>query len=630
MGGFFMLLRLLVRDRRIWLFLLLTVLAVVISRFSLSGQTAITWVVKGGYWAILLAVWLFGTALWRTVRDDIRRFRVQSSHLVAASLIAISGFVLLAHERYGFKILADEELLVGTSMGMHYNREVAFPSRATDIQGPFQLLDNVLDKRPFFYPFVVSLVHDLTGYRPENAFYVNTVLGFVFLALLYALGRKLGGSEWTGALMVLLFTGLPLLAQQMKGGGFDLLNLVMIATVLMLAIRFGERRDETSLQALCFAGVLLAFTRYESGIVLVPLVGLVVWAWWREQRIVLNWPIVIAPLFLTFCLLQNRVFAVRESAWELSGKPGATTPFGVHYIPENIGHALAFFFDTTGYQPNSPFFGAVGLLAVPFFGLWIVRVLRARSAARPCDLAVALVGLGLFGIWALLLLYFWGQFDHPVIRRLSLPVHLLMAISVVAVGALWLRERGWRFACLAATAALLIYSLPAMSRRAYAVTYSPAVAMEWRTEFLKRFPDRDYLVIDNDSTFWIAHQVPATPNKLAHERLDGLVHLLRNDSFSAMYVVQHFDIDPETGKRMLRREDDIGAEFELEPLWERRIQTIFIGRISRIKAIHQNGKEVARAGLVAPTPGIPGTARSPAEFEAAKKAYVDNWLKQLP
>lgn len=610
--------------------LLLAVLAVVVSRFSVSGQTAIRWVVKGGYWAALLAVALFAASLWRSCRTDIRAFRFVRRHWGIAALIAVCGMVLLAHERYGFKILADEELLAGTSMGMHYNREVAFPSRGTDIQGPFQLLDNVLDKRPFFYPFVVSIAHDLTGYRVENAFYVNTVLGFLFLTLVFALGRTLGGSVWAGVMSVLLFTGLPLLAQQMKGGGFDLLNLVMIAVVLWLALRFAERRDESTEEALCIAAVLLAFTRYESVILLPPVAALILWVWWREQRIILTWPVLITPLLLTFALLQNRVFAVRESAWELGGKPEATAPFGLHYVPENIGHALGFFFDTTGYQPNSPFFAAVGLLAVPFFGLWIVRVFRARSAAALSDVAVAMVGLGLFAIWGLMLVYFWGQFDHPVIRRLSLPEHLLMVIAIAVVGGLWLRDRGWKLACLAATAALLIYSLPSMSRRAYAVTYSPAVAMEWRTEFLKRFPDRDYLVLDNDSTFWIAHLVPATPSKQANDRIDGLIHLLRNDSFAAMYVVQHFHIDPETGARKIDHDDDLGPAFELEPIWERRIQTLFIGRISRIKAIRQNGRIAAEAGLATPPPGVPGTTRSPAEFEAAKKAYVDNWLKQLP
>lgn len=624
-----MFLRTVVRDRRVWLTLLFGVLAFVLARFGIPDRQAIDWVVKAGYWSVLVATAVAAYASWRTFRGDVVAFRWTRRHGAVAALIAFAGAVLLAHDRYGFKILADEELLAGTSMGMHLGREVAYPIRATDIQGPYQILQSVLDKRPFFYPFLVSVVHDLTGYRVANAFYLNTVFGFAFLALIYVAGRKLGGSPWAGALLVVLFAGLPLLSQQMKGGGFDLLNALMLTVVMLLAIRFAERRDEISQEALCWATVLLAYTRYESILFVVPVALLVLWGWRREQRVILSWPVVVAPLFLIFCVLQNRVFAVHSASWELAGVKGATTPFGWQYVGPNLGHALAFFFDTTGYQPNSPCFAAMGLIAVPLFGLWIARAWRTKGVA-PEHAAVSACGAGLIAIWALLMAYFWGRFDDPLIHRLSLPVHVLFAIAIAVVGSLWLRRRGWQVLAAAAVIALIVYSLPAMSRGAYAASYSPAVEMAWRTEFLRRFPERDYLFIDNDATFWIEHKVPATPAKQAHDRETSLVYLLRNDAFSAIYVLQHYKIDPSTGARTLEAADDLGPDFELEPVWERHIQTLFIGRISRVVAIREGDKVVAKAGW-AISPEHPSSAtRSDAEMDAAKKAFVDNWLKQLP
>jgi hypothetical protein len=458
---------------------------------------------------------------------------------------------------------------------------------------------------------------------------VNTVLGFVFLMLVFLIGRNIGGSVWAGALLVLLFGGLPLLGQQMKGGGFELLNLVMLATVLLLGIRLAERRVEPSVEAFTYAAVLLAYTRYESILVLLPAAALIVWTWWREQRVILSWPVVIAPFLLVIALLQNRVFTLNESAWELQSRPGSSEPFALHYFPGNLGHALGFFFDTTGYQPNSPLFAAVGLLAAAFFLIWIVRVARAPLTSPPANVGTAAIGVGLFAIWGLLMIYFWGQFDHPVIHRLSLPVHLLMAVAIAAVGASLVRSvLVWQIACGAAVVGMMAYSLPTMTRGAYSAEYTPSVEMAWRTEFLNRFPDRDYLFLDNDSVFWITHHVPATPAELARSRLEGLAYHLRNHSFAAMYVMQHFKINPDTGERVLEPKDDIGPDFELEPLWERRIQTLFIGRISRIKAIRQNGKVVAESGLAVTTPG--GPVRTQAEWDEAKKAYVEKWLKQLP
>lgn len=51
--------------------------------------------------------------------------------------------------------------------------------------------DNYIDKRPLLYPFLVSLAHDLTGYRVLNAFLVNVALHPLLLGLAWWLARRL-------------------------------------------------------------------------------------------------------------------------------------------------------------------------------------------------------------------------------------------------------------------------------------------------------------------------------------------------------------------------------------------------------------------------------------------------------
>lgn len=621
------LLKQILRDRLVWLMAALGVGSLAVGRWVVPPDLAVQLVAKTGYWVLLLTFVLFAWALGRTMRGRWTAVRPSRENLAALALIVGCGGVWMAHERQGFKILADEVLLLGTSMVMHQEREVSYPIRATDVQGPFELTHRVVDKRPYFFPFLVSLAHDFTGYRGTNPFYVNGVLGFVFLGMVYGICRRIGGSPWAGALAVLLFTGLPLAAQQAGGGGFELLNLVMLGGVLLLGWRYAENPDAESLEALCLAAVLLAFTRYESVLFVLPVAGIALWGWARAGRVILTWPVVIAPLLLFPYVLQNRVFEANTGAWELASKVESGPPFGLGYVADNLGHALAFFFDATGYQPNSIFFAAVGLAALPFFLLLIVRVLRAGRAAAPAEWTLALVGLGLFGIGALLMAYFWGQFDHPVIRRLSLPVHLLMALAAVAVGARVLRTRGWQLACLAAVAALLLQGLPSLARQAYAWEYMPGIEMAWRTDFLRAHPQKDYLFIDRDSIFWITQRVSATAVTQAAARKEGLAYHLRNHSFSAMYVFQRFTVDQNTGALTLDPADDIGADFELEPVIEKRIATLHLARISRITAIRAHGEVVARAGPAEP---VPGPALSAGELEKAKSDYLAKWMKQLP
>jgi hypothetical protein len=103
-------------------------------------------------------------SLWRLMRDDGWKMgRPAPGAWKIPALIGACGFLLLIHESYGFKILMDEIMLLGTSMGMHFDKHPLYPIRGHDLQGAFQLIDGRLDKRPLFQPFLVSTLHDLTG-----------------------------------------------------------------------------------------------------------------------------------------------------------------------------------------------------------------------------------------------------------------------------------------------------------------------------------------------------------------------------------------------------------------------------------------------------------------------------------
>lgn len=617
------------RDRRVWLVGALAVVCIVLGRWVVSPLGAIPLVAKAGYWFLLATFGLFGWSLWRLAAPALRGWRPVRADWGALALVVACWGLWMAHEKPGYKILADEVLLTATSMGMHYEREVAMPVRATDVRGPWQFPEKMLDKRPYFFPFLVSLAHDLTGYRPANAFAVNAALGLLFLGLVYAIGRRIGGTRWTGSLLVLLFAGLPLLAQQSLGGGFELLNIVMMATVLLLGWRYLDSPDDDSLAALCLAAVLLAFTRYESVVFVVPVAGLALAGWYRAGRVVLPWPVALAPLWLLPYLLQNRVFSVSPDAWQMASKPGITAPFSLDYLPANLGHALAFFFDTSGYQANAIYFAALGLLALPFFLLLVVRWLREPRATGATELGLAWWSVGLVAIGALLMVYFWGQFDDPVIRRLSLPVHLLLAAAVAVIGAGLVRRFpwGWRVLTAGAVVALFFVSLPMMVRNAYFWEYRPGLEMAWRKDFLERQPRRDFLFIDRDQTFWITERVPATPIQQAAERREALAYHLRNHSFSAMYVFQRFTVDDQTGALVLEPKDDVGPGYVLEPVEERRIATLYLSRISRVTAIKEGDEVVARARPYAQESAAP---RSDAELRQAEARYLERWIKNLP
>ena len=611
-------------DRRCWLLGLSLLLALVLGFLAIPDRAAISFVSRAGFWFVLVTFIIWVWSLVQSFRPELRQLRLRSIDWPSVAVVAVDGVLLLVHEQFGFKIVMDELMLLGTSMSMHLDKTVLTPLRGNDIQGAFVIVEGIVDKRPLFFPFLVSIVHDLTGYRPENAFIVNAVLTFVFLGLVFATGRKLAGRA-AGWLGVVLFAGLPLLGHNCTGGGFELLNLVMIVGTLLLGARYLEKRDDAALTAFCFSGLLLAQVRYESVIFLLPVALVVLWAWWRARALLLPWPILVAPLLMVHYPLQHRIFEIRESAWEMFSRPGYSEPFSVRYIPENLEHAVKFFFGRASDQPNSLVLSALGCIAVPFFALLVIKRLRALAAEPPTNVAVTLFALGFALQFGLMMCYFWGKFDDVVIRRLSLPTQLAMVVAILAILPQFAKPAVLRSILVLAMVGLMARSVPSMAAHAYSQEYTPAREVAWRREFMAAQPRPDYLMIDNDSTLWVTHKVSSTPTVVAAKRREDIAFFMRNHAFSAVYVFQRYNVDAKTGELSLREGDDLGPAFVLEPVKEQRLQLFTISRISRVTEIKAGGESISAPRATPPPP-----LKDRAEIEKARQAFLEMYMKKLP
>ncbi len=132
-------------------------------------------------------------------------------------------------------------------------------------------------------------------------------------------------------------------------------------------------------------------------------------------------------------------------------------------------------------------------------------------------------------------------------------------------------------------------------------------------------------MIDNDSILWIVHEVSATTIDSATRRQDALAFNMRNRIFSDIFVFQRYTINPETGAMTLRKGDDLGPGFVLEPVKEERLLQLTVDRISRIKEIRKG-----TVNLTKPDPQDHVIAKDPAEMAKIRQAYLENFLKQLP
>lgn len=284
--------------RRLQLFGLTATLAVVTAFVSVPARQGAALIREWGYYHILLLFVLFvayGSRL-AVARKEVWLSCLRRPEWPGAVILAATAFAVWG-DPFKHKILFDEFVLQGTALQMHATKEIATVIRAYDIAGSWTPIDAFLDKRPYFFTFLVSLVHDCSGYRIANMFLVNLALTPALLALVYWVGRELTGRRGP-ALPVALLATMPLLGQNATGAGMELHNLVMIALVVALGALWLRVPDPDRLSLFVVASLLLAYCRYESVLFVLPAAAIIVAGWLRAGRLVWSWPAILSPLLL--------------------------------------------------------------------------------------------------------------------------------------------------------------------------------------------------------------------------------------------------------------------------------------------------------------------------------------------
>jgi hypothetical protein len=469
---------------------------------------------------------------------------------------------------------------------MHFFRESSTMVRGYEILGRFISTDTYLDKRPNFYPFMVSLVHDFTGYRITNAYYLNTVLMAVTLGIAYFIGRRLSG--WKGgSLAVALLGSLPVFAQNATGSGMEMINLTVLLATVALAALYLDSPDDRSLSAFLLSTVLLAQCRYESVLYVGPAAMLVLAGWYRTRRITLSWTAVGVPLLLIPVALQNKVLSHNPALWEM--KENQTSRFGVEYVANNFKAAVDFLFSSSEHQGNSlilTILGLAGLLwaIVALFVHWN-RLVRVESLR----LAWLFFGLGVAANTALVFFYFWSSFLDPMATRFCLPLYLLM-VFVAVMFTHWLdRYVPATVVCLIATGVCFSsFSVPKQSPHFYSRLGIDEI--EWERRYVAALPPAQRIILANNSTIiWLLDKTPSILLNRARLVADRLRYQLAASNFQEILVFQGLRPTSPEGFHDIVPEDRLPDSYHLETLTEKRFGTK-IARISRLVAVDADKK----------------------------------------
>ncbi|MBL9214682.1 MAG: glycosyltransferase family 39 protein [Opitutaceae bacterium] len=581
---------------RVLLLLAAAAVSVYVGFLAFSPQRAQTVVHDWGYYLIaatfgwfLLALFRLwrerrtpppatAAASWRGCWQQLRMWMMRPAVLAVAGM---STLCVIA-ERPREKILYDEQVIQATAMYMHHTRQVSTVVRGYDVNGVFLPLTHYLDKRPYFFALLLSLLHDVTGYRLANAYVLNAILTVLTLALLYVVVRRLTGPPG-GILAVLLFGTLPLLAQNTSGAGIEVLNLAMILLCVWLGMLAAERPTETALGAFVLAVVLLTQVRYESALYVVACALVFAGIWRRTGRLLLPWAAVVAPLLLIPIPLLQLVLSANRVMWDLP--ENLDSRFGLMHLGSNLEHAARFLSSFSREHPNSPLLVLLGVAGAAGCGWWALRH-PDRLAAAPDRWAAASFTLVILGNFGLLMFYFWGELDDPMVSRLALPLYLLLAgCAAVGLGFLDRFRPATRWGIVAALAALPLSYGRATPLHLYSSQNLTAAELQWEQDWLAARGPGARLVITNKSSLpWMLRQEPALLISNIRDRQSQLAFHLHEGTFTEILVMQRLRATTPLGQFAVDPADRLPEVYELETLAEKRFGAS-LDRISRLRAV---------------------------------------------
>jgi hypothetical protein len=544
-------------------------------------------ITRAGYYYILTVfiAWLFfawrvaisGRFYWRTW------FR-QNPWTILFLLIATAFAVWT--DSFAHKLLMDDYVVQGTAWHMHATKEVGTPIRAYDYEGTWLAINTFLDKRPYFFPFLISLLHDLTGFRLANVYALNVALAFVVLACVFGLVRALTRQQRPAYIAVGLLATLPLFGQNATGASMELLSVAMMALLLVTATCFLREPSPDRLSLLVTGTVLLAQTRYESVLFVVPVCVVIVLAWFHNGRVFVSWPAVIAPLLLVPYAWHNRFLSANKYLWQL--REGEDSRFALQYLAGNLEGARKFLLSTSPVQPNSVWLVLVGAAG----SAWAIACLFRNPAkwrmlyGSPAISTTFLFGLAIVANLALLMFYYWSRLDEPVTARFALPLFVLLSIIagwfmhslelrripaalIVAIGL-----GGW----------LLVIGAPAYAQRIYTTSNHIMHELEWEFDQIERRPGPVFLITSKGTLPFLLQKIPVLNFEIARRRMPQIAWHMNRGTFREVLVSQMIRPSSPDGDPVVDPDDELPASFELQTLAVKRFGARWV-RISRLVGV---------------------------------------------
>ncbi|MSR76870.1 MAG: hypothetical protein EXS63_01375 [Candidatus Omnitrophica bacterium] len=510
------------------------------------------------YYLILLLVTLWLIQLILHLRKNTVAIKVQLLQnrwgiLLALVLTAIVFISVPTH----FRILSDETNLLAVSKSMAYEHRVDNVTMGKWYYHNFYPLNREFEKRPLLFPFLLHVIHTLLGYRPENAFFLNGIILFTLLAILFLWVRRECGKR-TAILTLVFAVSQPVLTQTATCAGFDLAFVLFFILALACLHHFLRKPSPDSFQWLWINLLMLANTRYESPLVVITiLLALLVMGNLKRSYFSPCWIFALTPLATLPGIWQHWLRNSKENPF---GIPADSPTFSFHHFLHHQKIFLKSFLNFYSLTPYATVLNWIGILGLLYF---LVRHFQEKNLGSKTFRQFSLITfLSLAGLWILFHSYHFGDIGHPASARFFVIFYLafsfLAAAFLVSISPL---HSEWLYG-LGAACFFLYHPLSVENR----FSNQLLLPREYRItlDFLKKIGHQNLLVISERPGQYTVENYGAVDFKYANQNKDDLLRELGRHLYQEIYVIR--EINYETKKPV--KDTTLHPAFQLEPVFE--------------------------------------------------------------
>lgn len=589
---------------RIRLLLLTAVsLFVIGARFFWATPVQARWFIQyAGYYSLALCSLITIAALygfWRTRRQVEWRTVLIRHRWALIGMVCVTALTHL-HEPHRFKVMNDEHALLVTSKMMHEYREASIPGYVHHYYGQMEYGARYPGKRSLFFQFLLAGVHDLTGYRPENAFILNFAATGVFYIGLYVLAYQLTRRKRIAAVAMFLAFGVPLLAHVATSGGYDLLNSAMLMLLGVMLYQMLRAEDvDTHLQTLLiYVCLLAAQVRYESLLYLFPMALIVLIHWIRIKRVHVGWLDVCSPVFLLLPLFLNLNMHSNPALMDDRVREEGEAFMSVEYLADNALDAFDYYFVPDLWKTNSVVVSVLGVIGMVVVVVSVLSRIKHLINGQRNAHAYAVVASMLFAAMACFLIMlsnFWGQLTDYQATRFALPMYMVGVLCIVLLLS-EIRIPDRLFSKLLIGLGLCVSCLSiASSARSY-ITHSmvPSYATALFLDFAKTKNPRDSLFIAGNVPALASAGFASFPPEALKDDPLSLLRLTGNGIYKGIYAIEVLKVNAQTGDYTISmNQSKLADDFICETVEELNFMPLFQPRIVEVVGIRlEDGREI--------------------------------------